>query len=763
MKLDRVKTSIQDYISSDKKYPLIVDFDNAVQLQETIEYFNTGVNKFVFGRYFCNDDGIFKLDEFYNAIETTTENIFVTEFSPFLQIQGERYTRNTLQNLVNKTVNVRVVMFTYCCRKYLQFNDPRIKEAKRILIVEGDRDKKREIRFIPSRLSGCFPSCFEGFDNFGHIIEDNTADNVYIATDIPSSYFPHSIFTITSLVNGYDALCERDAMTSDLPYKSGTDEMWLYALELMAEHESWRKIGIALFGSVSNLTATLGQYNSFDSKKQWLYFVLLSLFGAKENEYLKLAITNCQDYTELEKQLYRAILTVDKDSHDFEKYYAQRKDILKNITGYNSDVKDFCKLVAQKEGELIYYLTDLTQLEKERIITWLDHYGTSYTREQLIAILRNVYPDLADYLKTFRFHDDFLNDYFDQYKYQKVINKIIPDFQTIVDTEATKSRYPELLKPRSSVIANIDTDDTEVYFVDAMGVEYLGFIQAKCVQYGLSVSITSAYCELPSLTECNKDFVDFFRSKGVKVNDNIKELDEIKHHGENNFDYEKVKTPVYIIRELEIIDELLNKIRVNIDSGLYTKAVVLSDHGTSRLAVIHESENLLEMSEKGIHSGRCVQRQDTDTKPVGSIDRNGYWVLANYDRFKGSRKANVEVHGGATLEEVAVPVIEITEKHQNVEAFIEDGSKVISRKAKVDISIKLYVALKSNNISVALNGKYYDAKKTSEDYIYTVAFPDVKANGEFSIDIYNGAEVLATEQKFNVKSKVANMNISLFD
>ena len=39
---------------------------------------------------------------------------------------------------------------------------------------------------------------------------------------------------------------------------------------------------------------------------------------------------------------------------------------------------------------------------------------------------------------------------------------------------------------------------------------------------------------------------------------------------------------------------------------------------------------------------------------------NGYWVLANYDRFKGGRPANIEVHGGATLEEVTVPVIEIT-------------------------------------------------------------------------------------------------------
>ena len=44
--------------------------------------------------------------------------------------------------------------------------------------------------------------------------------------------------------------------------------------------------------------------------------------------------------------------------------------------------------------------------------------------------------------------------------------------------------------------------------------------------------------------------------------------------------------------------------------------------------------------------------------------------LPNYDRFKGSRKANVEVHGGATLEEVTVPIIEISYLNDAVEVKI---------------------------------------------------------------------------------------------
>lgn len=41
----------------------------------------------------------------------------------------------------------------------------------------------------------------------------------------------------------------------------------------------------------------------------------------------------------------------------------------------------------------------------------------------------------------------------------------------------------------------------------------------------------------------------------------IKDLDDIKHHGKDSFDYEKEKTPIYLIKELEIIDDLLTKIK----------------------------------------------------------------------------------------------------------------------------------------------------------------------------------------------------------
>ena len=108
---------------------------------------------------------------------------------------------------------------------------------------------------------------------------------------------------------------------------------------------------------------------------------------------------------------------------------AQRKSILNELPEHNSEIVEFCKVVSVKEKDAIFYLTDLTQPEKERVIEWLDVYGFEYNTKELISILNVVYPDLAKYLSPYRYKNEFLNQYFSDYKYQKVINKIIPSFE----------------------------------------------------------------------------------------------------------------------------------------------------------------------------------------------------------------------------------------------------------------------------------------------------------------------------------------------
>ena len=447
----------------------------------------------------------------------------------------------------------------------------------------------------------------------------------------------------------------------------------MYALSEFQFYPSWEQLISAKVGNVHNLDIAISNYRLNRANKRWLwfYFVGLKLFGAGTDWCLNTAIAKAKSPSELIRNIYRSILELEPTSDSFNEVYERRKALLNAVGNPVDEVVDFCKIVLSKERNALYYLTDNSIQEKELIFKLLDKYGLDFDRNELLAILARVYPDLHSYLALYRFKNNLLDTYFQEYKYQKVINKILPEFLAVVEQQAVDRDYNMILQPRSSLIEGLDHTKTQTYFTDAMGVEYLSFIMSRCRDLQLMAKVTVCRCELPSITSRNKEFWDVL-STGQYPIITFDKIDKIKHHGEEGYDYsrEDRKLPIHLIRELELIDELLNKIKTCLTSGSYSKAILISDHGASRLAVIHETENLIEMKESGRHSGRCCPKSEVDVRPDSAIDADDFWALANYDRFKGSRKANVEVHGGATLEEVTVPIIEITYLSTSIEVKI---------------------------------------------------------------------------------------------
>lgn len=761
MNLENIKKRIGTYLNSDKRWPIIVDFSTRKDIADFVDFFNVGENTFLSAEQFCGEDGTFKVEEFINTVANNEGNTFVVGATAFLKLHGEVFTKNTLKSVLSTSVGGHIVIVTYQCKNYLKFADTRYTERNQIMITDGEPDAAPEICLISPALVGAFPGSFSGFEKLGAAFENTSEAVVYIATDVSKKTFAQSVFNIQQLNNSYDILCSKDSRTKTVPSSFGTAEQWNVALTKIAKGGDWTTIAETEFTGVANLADCVAHYTNYDKTKKWLYFILLSIFGVKKSPYLQKAVFASASYKEFQRSLFRTILTVEHTDPDFVSLYQERKDILKDFTEALEDVDDYCKVLAVKEETAIYYLTDLTQLEKEKIVAWLSVYGEGYNNSTLAAMLRNVYPDLADYLSTFRFKNALLNTYFENYKYQKVINKILPSFELVVDEQSKELGFVDWLPARSAIVDKLNLSKAHAYFLDALGVEYLSFIQAKCSKYGLSANIVCGRCELPSLTCFNKEFLDTLKGKNCPVSD-IKELDEIKHHGENNFSYENVKTPIYLIRELEIIDELLRKIRAGLYGHQYDKAVILSDHGASRLAVLHETESPLHMATDGVHSGRCCPKNEIDAKPDFAIEAENFWVLSNYDRFKGGRKANVEVHGGASLEEVTVPVIEITRKQNSIEAFITDESKVITLAAKEYPILKIFVNVESDNISIILDGKYYDANKSAQAFLYEIHLPEYTKKGIYSFDILNGSDTVATGQKFEVKKKGFS-EVSLFD
>lgn len=763
MSLDAVIKKIDRHLKKDFVQPLIVDVQNSDDFQAIWQHYNVGSYVFLKAQDYCGKDSIPQFDKLYSDLAQNEGIVFVTGISIFLKLQGEQFLKESLRTLLSLSTKGHIVVITYQCRKYLTFSDPRLQN--RIFIVEAKEAHQPSLIFASDNFkTKTSNTVVNGLDSLS-VVENTDVEQISVYTKKTRTSFPLSLIYITDLNKAYDVLCSIDKTTAQLTDTLGTDAQWAYALELFENKSSWGELIESLFGNRNALQHIIQNFMSYSDNQKWLYFVALKLYGCPENWCLDTASKTATGSTDIVRHIYRGILSVEPKSKDFSKIYNQRKQLLNQLGNPLDEVVDFCKVVISKGENAIYYLTDNTQKEKDLIFAMLDKYGLSYEKRTLIDILGMVYPDLASYLAPFNFRNELLNQYFEQYKYQKVINRVLPEFEAIVTEQAIEREYNLILQPRSSLVEGIDKTGAQLYFMDAMGVEYLSFILAKCKELNLMLKITVCRSELPSITSQNKEFLEYFQGSEFPVV-SIKDIDEIKHHGKYNYDYQQTKLPIHLSKELDVISEVLDKIKEKLASGTISKAIMIADHGASRLAVIHETETVWEMPEKGEHSGRCCLKSEIDETPAYATDAGDFWALANYDRFKGSRKANVEVHGGATLEEITVPIIEITYNPGKVEVHILPVAETyvdFNATPEIEVSfrkkaaVRIYISATVSDVNLRIDGKIYEAQSTEPNYFY-VEMPDIKRPKTYYADVFAGDNPLAENLPIKIKSEGMGSN-----
>ena len=749
---------IERYLSKESGLPLIVDVQNPQDLHAIMTHFHVGDTRLINANRYSKADELPRLEALLHELSSATQPVFVTGIGTFLKLQGDSELRRILRELLSMSVPTAVVFLTYQCRKALSFKDPRLK--RRIIIVDGQDAPKTDVilttKAFANRARGMVVTGIEHITE----LEERAPERLLVITGKTKATFPLSLIPLQDMNHPFEIISSSDPLSSNLQESFGTTAQWEYALDLFAENSSWTSIVDRMFGNHRSLDLSFYNYPLYDEKQRWLYFIALKLFGAPNNVCLNSAASQSNQEKDLVRSIFRSILGLDHNSKYFWEFYRLRKLLLKQLGNPIEEVSDYCKLLTIKGKDALYYLTDNTQKEKETIFAVLDQYGQEFSKDELLSVLNWVYPDLKKYLSPYRFKNALLDSYFEDYKYQKVINKVFPEFLRSVEEQAATREYNSILQPRASMIENIDRAGSQLYFVDAMGVEYLSFILAVCQELDIFCKVSVTSCELPSITSKNKEFLELFADGQYPVI-SVKDLDEIKHHGKDTYNYERTKLPIHLAKELEIIRNILSSIKEKLVSGDIQKAVLIADHGASRLAVIHESENIWEMSEKGEHSGRCCLKSELDSQPEFATDAGDFWALANYDRFRGSRKANVEVHGGATLEEVTVPIIELTYSSQSVEVYLlaptdqhirADDVPEITVSFRKKALIRIYTSVSLQDISVEVNGKRYEAYPIDNNY-YEVEMPDVKRPKTYYVDVFSRDNLIAERLPLIVKSE----------
>lgn len=755
MTLDEVYARIDKYLSNNSHQPILVDVADCTLLSKLIVHYNVG-NTFLHANTFAKFDGFPLMEQLKNEIQIKQGIVFLTEISTYLKLQGEEELKSQLRSLLDIQLEGKLVIIINTCQKYLRRFDRRLFDTNRLIFV-GDSDDIVSVKifFIPKRIPLNYDQIeipyAKSLEQLPAILEKHQNKDVLVFTELTKKDIPNALLDIRVVTSSYDALVNFYPELKSLNKTYGTELQWTELLRILQSGEyQWSDIVNAAQALNFNfLNGTLNNIASNDFK-EWIDFLIKKLYGAKDNVYLSAVIAKAENVDDFKILLYDFLLEIDRYETLFKTYYIERKALLSQYDEDDNALIAYCKKVTVKESMAIYYLTDNSKLEKETIIKCIESFIKEHSRDELDIALHQVYPALHEYLSHYNYGQ--FSEYFDLYKYSKVTNVMFDRFVELAEMEVEERRFLDM-PHRAKLIDKMDKKNSHLYFVDALGVEFLAYIQEQCYKRGLDFSAKIGCCNLPSITSQNKEFIADFKSYTI-----IKKLDELKHDGQFDYNYEKVKQPIHLAEELTIIDKIIAKVDSDLQHGNLEKAILIADHGASRMAVITESENQWEMSEKGQHSGRCCPTSDIDIKPDCATEENGFYCLLNYDRFKGSRKADVEVHGGASLEEVLVPIIEITKRTQNIECKLDSKSKVVTSSFKKIAKIRVYISKTLSDVSILVDGKYYYTAQllNGQQYIYEIELPDVKKAGIHTFNVIVGDSIIAKDLSFEMKKEGAN-------
>lgn len=729
MTKEDVYRRINRYLDGISTSPILVDVPSYAAKAALLKQFTVDGIGITDASSFCATDELLQWDTLRHELATKNSSSFLDGLCDFMKLEGADSINRQLQQLLELYGQSKTVIITVGCSKWFQFRDLRLVAQGKLSVIDGEPEPVKSLVFIRPGLAE--PSlCIEGLNHLPRLC-NFPGYQATIITSHNASDFPNSLYDIKVLESRYEVIMTIWSNLKILKEDFGSKDQWDRLYEILIEKESFED-SLSYFGGRTGLAQAISRFEDMDSFDQWFYLLCLKIVGTEENRYLSKAARQSNSVSEFVEHIYQDILEINPNSSNFSKTYSERRSLLSHLVQYPDADDKFCKMVWVKEDKALAYLTDTSNKEKECIIAFLAKYGSDMGRKTVMSYLEMVYPALYSYLSDYPYGNPLLDKYFREYKFNKTVNIISDEMRRMTEEQATRRDFNAILKPRSLVVDGINAEGSVLYFIDALGAEYLSYLQTRFFENGFDFSAQVARCELPSITSVNKDFVRSFQNLGCKVVSK-KELDELKHEGGDSYDYQDSKLPIHIITELEIIDKLVLYLKGTLQKG--ERAFIIADHGTSRLAVINEKENKWELSEKGKHSGRCCPVSDIDDKPETATESNDFWCLANYDRFKGGRKALVEVHGGATLEEVTIPIIEVSKRDKSIACNVRNEGPAL-RGLKTFPILKLFVEKECPDIEVEIDGTKYPSRGCSVPYVHEFELSGIRRAGIYKFNVY---------------------------
>lgn len=353
---------------------------------------------------------------------------------------------------------------------------------------------------------------------------------------------------------------------------------------------------------------------------------------------------------------------------------------LKSIASQNSFDEDiiFRRLKELYESKLKYALIGKCAVEKEFIINLFRNGVIS--RDEI----KEKYPAFYSYLSADNGVEEtelvWINEYFKEYRESKVLCKDSDRLSELLGiyNNSSSSFYDWYyqLKNQESIIKSMQMG-VNVYVLDGVGAEYMPFIISilKSRQYH-SREYTYAASHLPSITDVNKPYL-------------------ANYIWYRDFDRDVIHGAYYRLGEslrkaLDSLEKIIDEIIRNENGNPF---IITADHGATARSKWTKPGKMYSFSDAD-HEGRCCKvAEDVEANSYyisyNGSDQKDKWAVALKD-VSLNNSPKYEGHGGATPEEVIVPVILATYKmSDNTINYRVEGKKtsVTGLDKKVEFTI----------------------------------------------------------------------------
>lgn len=475
-----------------------------------------------------------------------------------------------------------------------------------------------------------------------------------------------------------------------------------------------------------------------------------------DNSYLCHCILKTSDITLLEDLLLHDIFRIQNIP---QKWLSESQELIK-VMKLERDKEYFDSLDKLPEySERLNYLSGMTSQERIYILKIVGNWlrvdkNAVFQYEQL----KYIYPELCDYLCNEGYNDE-LGQYMELYKTFKLSNTL-PDNEDLYISSFQTDNYDF----RYTVLDESLNKQTIMLWIDALGIEWMPLLLRALNQCtaGKIIKNGVGQTNLPTETKYNMQW----QQMNVPY-EKLDYLDKLAHKGLSYKDiddyYSCVEEQIAFITKTIVskVTELLKQ---------YHRVIVTGDHGTSRLAAryfhVRDAVPTPKNITIGSHGRYGIVSRELKTKlPLQTIVKdssgNQYVVFRNYDHYSrsgfaaGADDDNAiygEIHGGASPEEMLVPIIVFDSTNKVLlTAEWENNTVKISRK-KVKATVKFNqpvgtLQARIGNIS-AITTMVHDNK------IWTLEFAGLKANNYDVLIIANGKTV--SIECLTVKSALGN-------